>query len=110
MLLTRWIDSLLGHQRMVEDLVYRIAARCEPAVWARISATAFSMDPAQARGYIRARSTLIVNREVSIATSAVSEVTPSMIERIKHGVADELVRVLAGRIAKQHPAKLRRAA
>ena len=95
---------------MVEDLIYRIAARCEPVVWARISATAINMDPPQAHGYIRARATLVINREVCIATAKVPEATDAIVQRVKRGVADSLVRSMLGAIAKQHPSQFRRAA
>jgi hypothetical protein len=110
MLISRWIDSLTGQQRMVEDLTKRIAARCEPIVWARVQDTAQNMDPAESRGYIRARAALVVNREVQIATQSLEEVSDSLIQRVTRNVSDTLVRTVMSTIAVQHPADVRRAA
>ena len=110
MLISRWIDKLTGQQRMVEDLTKKIAARCEPAVWARIQAIVQSLDPAQARGYIRARAALIVNREVNIATQCLEEVSESLIERVTRSTSVAIVRKMMATIATQHPSQLRRAA
>ena len=95
---------------MVEDLINGIVSRCEPAVWDRISPSAFDMDPSQVRGYIRASAALIVDREVTTATLDMSEVTDFMIHRMKRGVADNLVRSTMARIAERHPSHLRPAA
>lgn len=95
---------------MVEDLTKRIAARCEPVVWARVHSTAEGMDPAQSRGYIRARAALIVEREVQIATKSLEEINDSLVERVIRCVSDALVRNIMSNIALQHPAGMKRAA
>ena len=110
MLISRWIDSLTGQQRMVEDLTEQIAARCESGVRSRIQKHAHVMDPAQARGYIRARATAVVCRELSLATKNLEDVTDSMIQRVKAAVSDEIVRRLSTQISIQQPSQLRRAA
>lgn len=110
MLISRWIDSLTGQQRMVEDLTKKIAARCETAVWARVLDVAPSMDPAQARGYVRARAALVINREVQIATQSMTDVTDSLIQRVRESTSNVIVRKMTAAIATQHPTELRRAA
>lgn len=112
MLISRWIDSFTGQQRMVEDLTKRIVARCEQEVWARIQ-SAVSMDPAESRGYIRARAASIINREVATATESVEDATDSLVERVRRSASDAIVRKMASAIATQHPSQqqpLRRAA
>ena len=110
MLISRWIDRYTGQQRMVEDLTKRIAARCEPLVWARVQDVAASMDPAQSRGYIRARAALVIRREVHIATQTLDGVTPAFLQRVIRSTSDAIVRKMMATIAVQHPSQLRRAA
>lgn len=110
MLISQWIDKLTGQQRMVEDLTKKIVARCEPAVWSRVRATAETMDPAQSRGYIRARASDIVSREVTSVVQTLEESTESLVERVTRSVSDTLVRKMMATLATQHPSALRRAA
>ena len=110
MLISRWIDSFTGQQRMVEDLTKRIAARCESGVWARIQDVATSMEPAQSRGYIRARAAVVIDREVQIATQSMTDIPESLVEQVRLSVSDAIVRKMVSAIATQHPAELRRAA
>ena len=110
MLISRWIDRFTGQQRMVEDLTNRIAARCEPRVWARIRDLAPTMDPAQSRGYIRARASLVVQHEMQIAIQNMDDVTDSLVHRVARSVSEAIVRKMMAGIAVQHPSQLRRAA
>lgn len=95
---------------MVEDLTRKISARCEAAVWARIKAFAPMMDPAQARGYIRARAALVLNRELAIATRGLEDVTDALVVKVKRSASDAIVRQMLSNIATQHPSEYRRAA
>ena len=110
MLISRWIDRYTGQQRMVEDLTKRIAARCEPLVWARVQDVAASMDPAQSRGYIRARAALVISREAHIATQSLEDVDQQLLERVMRSTSDAIVRKMMASIAVSHPAQVRRAA
>ena len=110
MLISRWIDSLTGQQRMVEDLTQKIAARCESSVRNRIQRYAHQMDPAQARGYIRARAAAVICRESRLATQKLDGISDSILQRVKNAVSDEIVRRLSTQIAVQQPGELRRAA
>ena len=95
---------------MVEELTRKISARCEAAVWARIKSDAPQMDPAQARGYIRARAALVLNRELDIATKGLEGVTAGILTKVRQNAADTIVRQALTMIATQHPTELRRAA
>ena len=111
MLISRWFDNLTGPQRMVEDLTKSIAPRCEPAVWARIEALVQTMDPAQSRGYIRARAASVIEREVSLAVESLEEKSDSLVQRLTASVSDAVVRKMMASVASQLPApQLRRAA
>ena len=95
---------------MVEELTRKISARCEAAVWARVKAIAPLMDPAQAKGYIRARAALVLNRELAIATKGLDDVTAKIRERVKAASSEAIVRQTMATLAVQHPSELRRAA
>ena len=95
---------------MVEDLTQKVSARCEAAVWARIKDAAPVMDPAQARGYIRARAALVLNRELAIAAQGIAEITELITENVRRKASEAIVRQMTSAIATQHPADLRRAA
>lgn len=110
MLISRWIDRFTGQQRMVEELTKRIAARCEPRVWNRVASVACSMDPAQSRGYIRARAAEVVHREVQIAMQSLDDVSDSLIRRVIRSVSAAVVRKMMANLAMQHPSQLQRAA
>jgi hypothetical protein len=51
--------------REISDLGHQIARRCCPAVWSRVHPKAVSMSPSEARGYIRAHASLIVEAELA---------------------------------------------
>ncbi len=110
MLISKWIESFTGQQRMVEDLTRKIAARCEPAVWARIEKTAPQLDPAQARGYIRARAAEIIHREAHLMTQNVVDGGESLADRVIRSTSNVIVRRMMSAIAVQHPTEIRRAA
>jgi hypothetical protein len=110
MLVSVSINRMTGRQRMVEDLTRKISARSEAAVWARVKSHAVYMDPAQARGYIRARAALVLNRELAIATRGLVDVTERILAQVKQAASDAIVRQAMAIIAMQHPAELLRAA
>ena len=47
----------------------------EPALWARVYPMAATMDPAQARGYIRSRAAMVISRELQIAQLSISRLS-----------------------------------
>ena len=106
MLISRWIASLSGQRRNLDILVNRITARCEPAVWARIYPTAATMDLAQARGYIRSRTRLVVSRELQIAVSCLTKLSSSQRQQVKHLVSEKLVQKTLGQSSLRRPPRL----
>ena len=106
MLISRWIVQLTGQQRMLEDLINRITARCVPAVWGRVYPLAATMDPAQARGYIRARSARVIARELQIALSTMPDLSPALRQQVKRSVAERLVRKTLAEITVRRPPRL----
>lgn len=95
---------------MVEDLTKQIVASCEAAVWTRIQPLASSMDPAQSRGYIRARSTQVIVRETERVVEQLEDANATLAERLRSSVTESIVRKMVARIATQHPTEFRRAA
>jgi hypothetical protein len=106
MLILRWIQGFSGHTRMVEDLSNRIAARSERAVWARTYPLVATMDPAQASGYIRARSTQVIARELQIAMSQRAPLPTELIDEVKRAVSERLVRKTLSEVATHRPPRL----
>ena len=106
MLISRWIVTLSGQRRKLDDLVNRITARCEPVVWARVYPTAATMDLAQARGYIRSRTRLVISRELHIAVSCMTKLSPSRRQQVKHLVSEKLVHKTLGEISLRCPPRL----
>lgn len=104
------MDNVTGQQRMVEDLSKKITARCEATVWSRIQPLVTAMDPAQSRGYIRARATAVVERETAIEIDALEDANSTLLDRVVRATSDAIVRQMVARIATQHPATMRRAA
>ena len=55
--------------RQLQRLSVQIADRCLDAVRVRLNPLAYSMTPAEARGYVRARAAAVVSREVDLTVS-----------------------------------------
>lgn len=94
------------------NLIDRIVARGQHAVWQRVRDRVASMSKHQARGYIRVRATLVIERELSIAIAQMDGLNDSQTQYVHELVRDQLVeRVLsdAGRLSRATQ-PLRRAA
>lgn len=97
--------------REITSLVRTLIDRCEPAVWERVAGRAARMAPAEARGYIRARSAGIVRDQVQrlLAANAHWQATvqADILDQATHG----LVRQVHHRLLNaQHPIVERRQA
>lgn len=65
--------QLFIHRARVSALIDRIVSRSHGAIWRRVRDRAPVMAPNVARGYIRARAALVIEREIGIATSEAPE-------------------------------------
>ena len=78
----------LPSPRDLEKFVRSIVDLCEPAVWQRIEGRTSTMSPAEARGYIRARSAVVVNEQVGQAlrkhTNWPARLKAEVLERTTH--------------------------
>ena len=106
MLTFRWIARVSRQRQLLDELANRVTARCEPAVWTRVYPAAATMDPAQARGYIRARSALIVARETQIATAGLPQLGDSARQQLKIAVAQRVVHKTLGEVSLRRPPRL----
>jgi hypothetical protein len=103
MLISQWLVQFSRRQGMLDNLISRVAARCEPVVWARVFPTAATMDLAQARGYIRARAALVITREIQIATASLPPVSAAMCDEIRRAVTQRLVHHTLTEISLRRP-------
>lgn len=117
MLWTNLLRHLTGEAKL-EEVAQRAAARTRHAVWERVRWQIGSMGPAEARGYVRARSALVVHREVDrllrhdglVRRSARSRLIELTTEAVLRIVADQTIFAAPLPIAPAQPAMLRRAA
>lgn len=109
-MLIAWMNNVTGQQRMVEDLSKKIIARCEASVWSRVQPLVATMDPAESRGYIRARAASVIERETAIEIDTIEDANATLSKRVQQAVSEAIVREMVAKIATQHPATLRRAA
>lgn len=78
----------------LSGLVDRIAARSQNAVYARVKDRMGTMNVHQARGYIRARATAIIEREMGIAMSEIVTLAPAQREAVLADARNRVVRRL----------------
>lgn len=100
----KWISRGLARSRKSarwESMIECVAQRSEPAIWRLVEGRAGSLSAAQARGYIRARGQVIVQRELFIAQGT----RPDSAD--KQPIADAILERIVDRImAKTHPERL----
>jgi hypothetical protein len=73
-------------------VVDRVAARSKTAVWQRVRDRVTSMSPARARGYIRARSTVIIEREMGIVAVEQADLSAGQRAQIFQQVRERIER------------------
>lgn len=75
-------------------LVDRVAARVQNPVWQRVREQVSGMGVHEARGYIRARSTTILDREIGILVKEEPTLNPVQLERVRNAVQHRVIRRL----------------
>lgn len=100
------------NRTQITSLVDRVVARSHSAVWQRVRDRAWSMSPYQARGYIRARAALIVEREMTIAVAELPEFPQTQLDFVTDVVRQRLVERTLADVSRMRQATepLRRAA
>lgn len=92
---TRWLQG----ESKLRQRAEHIAARCEEAVWRLCREHALALNPAQARGYVRARASLIVNHAVESAAGDLRAC-----QRLRELTMDALVRQIGAQLRAVRPA------
>ena len=97
-------------------LVDRVAARVKNPVWQRVRDRVSGMGIHEARGYIRARSATILDREIGILNAEEPTLAGSQLELVRQAVQQRVIRRLLfdnlrnDQDARVRPADRRRAA
>lgn len=90
--LKEWVALLRGDQRLVE-LADQIAGDCLELIWPKVEERIGQMQLAEARGYVRARASMYVQRCVAQS----SEARNLGADRVVETVLDELSRLAIAR-------------
>ena len=106
--LPQWLAQIIGDAQF-DAAVDRIAGRIETPLWNRIVSNDNAMSNFEARGYIRARSMILVSEQIARDTPPS---TPERhLKRLKSAVMNRLMDNMTSRLANYSPAPaLRRAA
>jgi len=83
--------SRLRDGRDVEMLAARIAETVEPAIWKRVSACLPGMSRAEARGYVFAKSGVLIHAEVAALVRGATRLGPSQVIRLTSRARTRLV-------------------
>lgn len=92
-----WFSALAfpsWNRTRLASLVDRVAARSQNAVYQRVKDRLSSMNVHQARGYIRARAALVLEREMGIVMAEVTDLSSAQRESILEGARHRVVRRL----------------
>ena len=84
--------QLFVYRARVSALIDRIVSRSHGAIWRRVRDRAPVMTPNEARGYIRARTALVIEREIGIASTEAPELADSHWDMIASEATQRLVR------------------
>jgi hypothetical protein len=109
MIWLKWKSLLTGEAKMLK-LAERLAVECHEAVWRAVHEHALALSPTEARGYVRARSSLAVKYTVDSAIlKAVAPATER--ERLRNLTTDHVIRLISAQLRAVRPvARTRRAA
>lgn len=87
-----WLSQLIGDSQF-NACVERIIRDIEEDVWNRVAKLAPGMSHAEARGYVRARSTMAINHRLDIETSAAKypKYRTRLFERVQEKVIANMI-------------------
>jgi hypothetical protein len=80
------------------DMTERVAGRSRMAVWQRVVDHLPSLGPSEARGFIRARSAIVVGQETDRLIEQEGAKVARMRERIIEGATEALIRTIAAQL------------
>lgn len=91
-----WNDSRLS------SVIDRVSARVQNPVWQRVRERVLSMGVHEARGYIRARAALVMERELGILAVEEPTLRPEHLRQIERSVRHRVVRRLLFESIRRH--------
>ncbi len=97
------IFSLRSSSSRNDQIAEEIAGSCYNAVQQRLSHDCFAMNPSEARGYVRARATAVVHRELQRYLSRHPQVRKSQAGPILTLAMEEVVRSTLLRLRRSVP-------
>ena len=92
------------------ELAERVAGRSRMAVWQRVKDGLAALEPAEARGYIRARAVGVVKEETDRLIEQEGAKAARNRSRIEAAATESLIATMVGHAARHTPAPARRAA
>jgi len=92
-----WLAQIIGDSEF-EATVDRIARFIEEPVWSRVSAAGLTMNSFELRGYVRARSALLVQQHV-VAEAGQQGSEKKYFLRLSQAVGDAVIQRTMARIA-----------
>ena len=75
----------------IDLLALQVAERCQSAVQARLGLQTSNMKPSEARGYVRARATVVVRRETDVLFSERRELPSRLREELFRQATEQVV-------------------
>ena len=106
--LPQWLAQIIGDAQF-DAAVERIVGRVENPLWNRIISSEEAMSTFEARGYIRARSMVLVSEQ--IARDIPATTPDKQVHRLRNAVLEQLMNIMTTRLAEYaRPSRLRRAA
>ncbi len=96
-LIPSWLSQLIGDAQF-DATVERIARFAEESAWQRVQVTGSTLEPFALRGYLRARSALIIRQQVAAEIGSKS-VSAKYRQRLTEAVGELLIRMMTHRLA-----------
>lgn len=104
-----WSFVPFRNESRLVSIVDRVSARAQNAVWQRVRDRVLTMGVHEARGYIRARATAVVEREMSIVAGEEPSLRSTQLAEVADVVRHRVVRRLLFESIRRHdPARHRR--
>ncbi len=96
-LIPSWLSQLIGDAQF-DATVERIARFAEESTWKRVNVTGQTLEPFALRGYLRARSLLIVRQQVAAELGS-KPVSDKYRQRLIAAVGEMLIQLMTQRLA-----------
>ena len=90
------LDALRHRSQMrkAADLAVEIADRSRQKVWSRVQKLIFEMDPQEARGYVRARTSAVIREQMLLALGTRHNLAESVMAMIAMMATERVVHLV----------------